>query len=161
MVRLTNRRQSGPNWRCNVGPRIEKQLKKHAYISHDYRVINSSNNIFEIQSRGVACASDVVAAHSVSLEVRTCTCKRWNISRVPCGHAMAAIHSKGLRLDDFVHEYFTKDTYMKAYDPIMFPIAGVAEWDKIHRPIAPYLYRSQPGGSKCQGAKNLVSYPSS
>ncbi|XP_024196049.1 uncharacterized protein LOC112199237 [Rosa chinensis] len=148
MVRLANRGQSGPNWRCNVGPRIEKQLKKNAELSHEYRVINSSNNIFEIQGRGVACASGVVAAHSVSLEARTCTCKRWDISGVPCGHAVVAIHSKGLRPDDFVHDYFTKNTYMKAYDPVMFPISGVAEWDKIHRPIAPPFYRRQPGRPK-------------
>ncbi|XP_061993480.1 uncharacterized protein LOC133711365 [Rosa rugosa] len=112
------------------------------------RVISSSDNIFEIQGRGVACASGLVAAHSVSLDARTCTCKRWDISGVPCGHAVAAIHSKGMRPDDFVHEYFTMDTYMKAYEPILFPIAGVAEWDKIHRPIPPPLYRRQPGRPK-------------
>ncbi|XP_062006062.1 uncharacterized protein LOC133723261 [Rosa rugosa] len=145
MLRLANRRQSGPNWRCNVGPRIEKQLRKNVELSHEYRVISSSNSIFEIQGRGVACASGVLAAHSVSLDTRTCTCKRWDISGVSCGNAVAAIHSKGLRPDDFVHEYFTKNTYMKAYEPILFPIAGVAEWHKINRPIAPplYLYRSK------------------
>lgn len=148
MVRLANRRQSGPNWRCKVGPRIEKQLRKNATFSHEYRVVSSSDKIFEIQGRGVACASGVVAAHSVNLENMSCTCKRWEISGLPCGHAIAAIHSKGLRPDDFVHEYYTKQTYMKAYEPIMYPIAGVKEWDKIHRPIAPPIYRKQPGRPK-------------
>ncbi|XP_024178386.1 uncharacterized protein LOC112184360 [Rosa chinensis] len=120
MLRLANRRQSGPNWRCNVGPRIEKQLRKNAELSHEYRVISSSNNIFEIQGRGVACASGVVAAHSVSLDAKTCTCKGWDISGVPCGHAVATIHYKGMRPDDFVREYFTKDTYMKPYEPLFF-----------------------------------------
>ncbi|XP_062014029.1 uncharacterized protein LOC133730460 [Rosa rugosa] len=148
MLRLANRRQSGPNWRCRVGPRVEKQLKKQADLAADYRPRESSDLRFEIQGRGVGCASGVVAQHSVALDMKSCTYKRWDISGLPCGHAIAAIYSKGRSPDEYVDDYFTKERYMKAYEPIMYPINGVQEWDMINRPIAPPLYRRQPGRPK-------------
>lgn len=148
MTRLANRRHSGPNWRCRVGPRVEKQLNKHAKYAADYYPRESSEWRFEIQGRGVASASGVVAAHSVALDLKSCTCKRWDISGLPCGHAISAIYYKGKTPDEYVDEYYSKEKYMKAYEPIMYPITGVEEWDKITRPIAPPLYRRQPGRPK-------------
>ncbi|KAM5573605.1 hypothetical protein ABKV19_013243 [Rosa sericea] len=42
---------------------------------------------------------------------------------------------------------------MKAYEPVINPIAGVQEWELIHRPIAPPLYRAQPGRPKTNRTK--------
>ncbi|XP_061999138.1 uncharacterized protein LOC133716443 [Rosa rugosa] len=153
MVRLATRRHSGPNWRCKVGPRVENQLKKNASCASDYRPLQSSEWRYELQGRGVGCKSGVVAQHSIALDLRTCTCKRWDISGLPCGHAIAAIYSKGLSPDAFVDECFTKEKYMKAYEPIMHPITGVKEWEIINRPIAPPLYRRQPGRPKITRTK--------
>ncbi|XP_062005900.1 uncharacterized protein LOC133723086 [Rosa rugosa] len=148
MVRMANRRQSGHKWRCQVGPRVEKILKKNAELAQEYRALQSSPLRFEIQGKGIACTSGVVSAHSVALDLKQCSCKRWDISGLPCAHAGAAILSLGRSPDEFVDDYFTKDTYLKAYSPIMFPIAGVTEWDKLHRPIAHPLYKRQPGRPK-------------
>ncbi|KAL6213925.1 hypothetical protein ACLB2K_013364 [Fragaria x ananassa] len=106
MVRLANRRNFGAKWRCNVGPRVEKILKKNAEWSHEYKALESSSMRFEIHGRGVACASGVVSQHSVQLDMRTCTCKRWNLSVIPCAYAIAAIYSKGWFPDNFVDSVF-------------------------------------------------------
>ncbi|XP_062010481.1 uncharacterized protein LOC133726851 [Rosa rugosa] len=73
MVRLNHRRNSAAKWRCMVGPRIEKLLKKNAVWSHEYRALESSDMRFEIQGRGVACQSGVVSQHSVQLDTMSCT----------------------------------------------------------------------------------------
>ncbi|XP_040368975.1 uncharacterized protein LOC121051088 [Rosa chinensis] len=153
MVRLANRRNSGPNWKCKVGPRVEKQLKKNAESSHEYRPVPSSLWRYEVQGRGVGCKSGVVAQQSVALDLRSCTCQRWDVSGLPCEHGIAGIYSKGMTPDDFVDPYYSKDMYMKAYEPVMHPITGVTEWEKINRPIAPPLYRKQPGRPKTARTK--------
>lgn len=145
MVRLGNRRLSGPRWKCKVGPRVEKILRKAVKWSNEYRVVASSRSRFEIHGRGAQCISGVTSVHSVALDLKSCTCRRWDVSGIPCGHAVCAIFTIGKSPDEFVDDYYTKDAYMRAYEPIMFPIAGVKEWEKIHRPIAPPLYRRQPG----------------
>ncbi|XP_050370617.1 uncharacterized protein LOC126788652 [Argentina anserina] len=113
--------------------------------SNEYWAVQSSPWRFEIHGRGAQCISGVTSVHYVALDLKRCTCRRWDISGLPCGHAVCAIFSIKKSHADFVDDYYTKDTYMKAYDPIMYPIAGVEEWEKIHRPIAPILYRRQPG----------------
>ncbi|KAL6179339.1 hypothetical protein ACLB2K_050855 [Fragaria x ananassa] len=64
MVKLANRRNSAARWRCKVGPRIEKLLKKNASWANQYRALESSEWRFEIQGRGVACESGVISQHS-------------------------------------------------------------------------------------------------
>ncbi|XP_062005776.1 uncharacterized protein LOC133722949 [Rosa rugosa] len=78
---------------------------------------------------------------------------KWDVSGLPCGHAIAAIYSKGMTSDDFVDAFYSKDMYMKAYEPIMHPITGAKEWEKINKPIAPPLYRRQPWRPKTARTK--------
>ncbi|XP_040374598.1 uncharacterized protein LOC121052790 [Rosa chinensis] len=155
MVRLNHRRNSAAKWRCKVGPRIEKLLKKNAVWSHEYRALESSDMRFEIQGRGIACQSGVVSQHSVQLDTMSCTCRRWDLSGLPCGHVIAAIYSKGRSLDDYVLEWYTQKRYMEAYEVVINPIAGVAELELIQRAIAPPLYKRQPGRPKTKRTKEL------
>ncbi|KAL6189552.1 hypothetical protein ACLB2K_040939 [Fragaria x ananassa] len=92
MVRLANRINSVARWKCKVGPRIENILKKNASWASQYRPLESSNFRFELEGRGVACESGVIAQHSVKLDTMSCSCRRWDLCRLPCGHAIAAIY---------------------------------------------------------------------
>lgn len=145
MVRMGNRRLSGGRWKTLVGPRVEKILRKAVRWSNEYRVLASSRAKYEIHGRGAACISGVTTQHTVALDLKTCTCRRWDVSGLPCGHACCAIFSLGKTPDEFVDECYSKEAYMRAYEPVMNPIAGVREWEKMSRPIAPPLYRRQPG----------------
>ncbi|XP_061993448.1 uncharacterized protein LOC133711328 [Rosa rugosa] len=159
MVRLNNRRNAAAKWRCNVGPRIEKLLKKNATWSHDYKALQSSEQRFDLQGRGVACESGVISQHFVQLDMKSCTCRRWDLSALPCGHVIAALYSKGWSPDDFVSEWYTKKKYLEAYEVVINPIAGVAEWEKKDRSIAPPLYRRQPGRPKSKRTKEPGEEP--
>ncbi|XP_040372479.1 uncharacterized protein LOC112192744 [Rosa chinensis] len=159
MVRVCNRRNSGHNWKCRVGPRVEKLLKKNAEWSHEYRALQSSEMRFEIQGRGVGCASGVITQHSVQLDKKSCSCRRWDVSGLPCGHAIAAIYSKGWSPDEFVDDHYRMEKYLEAYEQVINPIAGISEWEIIHRPIAAPLYRAQPGRPKLKRNKEPGEEP--
>ncbi|XP_061999565.1 uncharacterized protein LOC133716951 [Rosa rugosa] len=149
MVRLANRRNSGPNWKCRVGPRVEKLLKKNVDWSHDYRPLESSSMRFEIQGRGVGCQSGALAQHSVQLDNHSCTCRRWDLSGLPCGHAIAAIYSKGQSPDEFVHDNYTQEKYMKAYDPVINPLLECEEEPPAGTEKLPRSYYSQVKCGRC------------
>ncbi|XP_040368098.1 uncharacterized protein LOC112180897 [Rosa chinensis] len=148
MIRLANRRCVGLRWKSKVGPRIAKLLKKNADRSHEYAPRESSNNRFQIQGRGVSCQSGVISTHDVDLNKRNCTCRRWNISGLPCPHAICAIFSKGLKPEDFVDVAYSQKKYMLAYGPAINPILGVEEWDVIEKPILSLQYTRGPGRPK-------------
>ncbi|XP_024171535.1 uncharacterized protein LOC112177478 [Rosa chinensis] len=159
MIRLANRRCAAPRWKCKVGPRIEKLLKKYAYLSHDYMAFESSHNRFQVKGRGVACASGVNSLHDVNLSAMTCTCRRWNLNGLPCPHEISCIYSKGYSPEDYVHEAYSQKKYMLAYEPAINPIPGVHEWDVVEKPIIPPKYTRGPGRPKLSRNKEPSELP--
>ncbi|KAL8458671.1 hypothetical protein ACS0TY_036252 [Phlomoides rotata] len=51
------------------------------------------------------------------------TTRAWQLSGIPCTHALCAILSEGLDPDDFVHKFYTVDMYKVAYQ---YPIYGIS-----------------------------------
>ncbi|XP_040364527.1 uncharacterized protein LOC121050041 [Rosa chinensis] len=112
-----------------------------------------------VRGRGVGCASGVITQHSVQLDKKSGSFRRWDVSGIPCGHAIAAIYSKGWSPDEFVDDHYRMEKYFKAYELVINPIAGVSEWEIIHRPIAAPLYRAQPGRPKLKRNKEPGEEP--
>ncbi|KAH0669912.1 hypothetical protein KY285_024055 [Solanum tuberosum] len=71
---------------------------------------------------------------------------RWDLTGIPCSHAIAAIWIKKDEPDIYVHECYTVEQYMKSYSPSILPIASTEQWPKtgIEPPLPP-IYKAQPG----------------
>lgn len=79
---------------------------------------------------------------------RTCTCRKWDISGIPCQHAIAAIYVKDQDQAGFVDNCYNQRKYLEAYDLIIHPIAGEDQWPVVVAPMEPPVYRAQPGRPK-------------
>ena len=66
--------------------------------------------------------------YAVNLQHRTCGCKKWDMTEVPCNHVISAIHKTKLQPEDFVHDFFTKTMYKAAYSPIIYLVPGPDMW---------------------------------
>ena len=54
--------------------------------------------------------------HTVDLQERKCTCRRWQVIGLPCTHALCVITSiRGCNIDGYVHEYYFVVKFKKAY----------------------------------------------
>ncbi|XP_058202873.1 uncharacterized protein LOC131317332 [Rhododendron vialii] len=62
--------------------------------------------------------------YTVHLNHRSCTCRRWNLTGLPCPYAMAAIQERNLDTQAFIHGFYSKGSYLKAYEPLINPING-------------------------------------
>ncbi|KAF7141601.1 hypothetical protein RHSIM_Rhsim06G0106500 [Rhododendron simsii] len=51
-----------------------------------------------------------VVSHVVNLKARTCCCKVWEISGLPCKHAASCISHKRMNVEEFCHTYYHRDT---------------------------------------------------
>ncbi|KAL0346562.1 UNVERIFIED_CONTAM: hypothetical protein Scaly_1672200 [Sesamum calycinum] len=69
------------------------------------------------------------ARYTVDLKEKTCSCRLWDLTGIPCNHAMSAISAQVLDPDDFVHECYHVDTFCKVYPAIM-PLDGLEMWEK-------------------------------
>ncbi|XP_062021152.1 uncharacterized protein LOC133737652 [Rosa rugosa] len=144
MVRMANRRVAAQRWTDMVGPRIRKILEKVAERSSCYRAYHSGEFEFQITGGG-----EKGSKHAVDQRLHICTCRRWQISGIPCVHAICAIRSKKADPALFCDDYLMPSTYMESYNPIIHPIAGEDDWDQVDCLIAhlPHI-RSKPADQK-------------
>ncbi|XP_031120347.1 uncharacterized protein LOC116023484 [Ipomoea triloba] len=86
--------------------------------------------------------------YSVDLGSRLCSCRKWDLTGIPCSHAVCAIwikHGKG-PVWHYVDPSYYISTYLKTYDGCIKPMAGFEKWPAIERePPLPPLYNAKPG----------------
>jgi hypothetical protein len=74
------------------------------------------------------------ATHVVNFEARSCGCRRWDVTGLPCNHAYSAIIKAKLRPEDFVNPFFKKAMYLEAFKPVIYPVPGQHDWTKTDTP---------------------------
>lgn len=79
----------------------------------------------------------------VSLTLRTCTCQQWQLTGMPCAHAIVAISFKNERPEEYVHQWLTMDTLNATYEHFIQPVPSQEYWTKTEqtRPCPPKLKR--------------------
>lgn len=85
----------------------------------------------------------------VSLKDRTCSCRGWQGSDIPCKHAIAYITSiPGEKLENHVDEYFSVNKFSAAYEGYIPSIPDKTMWPKATHDffMRPPLLKSIAGG---------------
>ncbi|XP_024162805.1 uncharacterized protein LOC112169929 isoform X2 [Rosa chinensis] len=91
----------------------------------------------------------------VDLRMRTSTCRRWDLSGIPCKHAISAIYLKRHDPDDYVAACYLKKTYMSIYNNFIQPVNSMDLWSRTEDPpILPPQYSRQPGRPKTARMKD-------
>ncbi|CAL2240110.1 unnamed protein product [Prunus armeniaca] len=67
----------------------------------------------------------MVGEFVVDLRARTCSCRRWDLCGIPCGHAISAIFQRDESPIDYVDDCYKPATYMKSYEPMIHPIPSM------------------------------------
>jgi len=66
----------------------------------------------------------------VNLEARTCTCRKWQVSGIPCKHAIAFITSLAEQLEKHVDMYYSVEKFGAAYEDLISAIPDKSQWLK-------------------------------
>jgi len=70
--------------------------------------------------------------HTVDLQERKCTCRRWQVTSLPCTHALCIITSiRGCNIEGYVHEYYSVAKFKKAYEKSGKPMTDSKQWPKV------------------------------
>ncbi|KAK4484268.1 hypothetical protein RD792_011494 [Penstemon davidsonii] len=93
-----------------ICPRIMKILEKRMKSSVNCIPLKSNDWHFEIHcSEGEQCIAD--------LRKHTCSCRSWDLSGIPCNHAMSAISFMVHNPLDYVNPCYSVETFHMAYKP--------------------------------------------
>ena len=90
-------------------------------------VIHSHGMVFETRFQ--------YQSFMVDLNARHCTCRLWDLSGIPCVHAIAAINYIHKTPEGYVHPYFSKDTFISCYEKNIKPVNGSNMWEET--PVTP------------------------
>lgn len=69
----------------------------------------------------------------VNLEKKTCGCRQWDTSEIPCIHALAVTNRNNLRKEEFVSPYLLLDSYKKSYAYMIAHLPYSRQWPDRQR----------------------------
>jgi hypothetical protein len=130
MEKLYQRRILAMKLNSKVLPHIVKALNAKSRGLVGYSIHKGLGHIAEISG---VYRDLTPSRHTVNLEQRTCTCKRWELTGLPCNHAISLICSyRGLELEDYVDNYYFVSKFKSAYEGWIEPIPDKTQWPQVH-----------------------------
>jgi hypothetical protein len=97
-----------------ITPHFTKQLELAKKYSRACTPRIAGTNLWEVTN------GKGDQTHAVNLEARTCGCRRWDITWLPCNRACSAIiKAKNLRI---MLAILKKPMYVEAYKPMIYPV---------------------------------------
>ncbi|XP_073121042.1 uncharacterized protein [Henckelia pumila] len=138
-----NRDRAEDYWTKGVlCPKIQKLVDKNFQSIGDCIPIKADNTHYRL-----SCYDGNY--YSVDLERKTCGCRRWEISGIPCVHAMSAIYAQDLDHYNFVDDCYKLETYKMVYAHVIMPTNGRSEWKPTGMtPISPPSFGRSAGRPK-------------
>uniref|UniRef100_A0A5B6YXA9 SWIM-type domain-containing protein n=1 Tax=Davidia involucrata TaxID=16924 RepID=A0A5B6YXA9_DAVIN len=116
MELIYTRRADSNQWLTRLTPSMEEKLEKESLKVRSLQVLISAGNRFEVRGDSVEV---------VDMDHWDCSCKSWQLTGLPCCHAIAVISCLGRNPYDYCSRYLTTDSYRLTYSESVHPIPNV------------------------------------
>ncbi|PRQ42509.1 putative transcription factor interactor and regulator CCHC(Zn) family [Rosa chinensis] len=113
---IYKRRADSDQWLTRLTPSMEEKLDKETLKVQNLQVLLSAGSTFEVRGESIEV---------VDLDCWNCSCKGWQITGLPCCHAIAVIGCTGRNPYDYCSRFFTSDSYRLTYSESIHPIPQV------------------------------------
>ncbi|KAH1132038.1 hypothetical protein J1N35_003416 [Gossypium stocksii] len=140
MLLIVKKKEEADKWEGFLCPKIKKKLDVN--LKDSLRCVPSHAGGDKYQ---VECGSG--NQHVVDLVQNSCSCRNWDLTGIPCIHALAVIHVKDEFPENYVQTWYTKQTQQQIYSNFVSPVRGPKQWAYVSNmlPIVPPLLRRPPG----------------
>jgi hypothetical protein len=123
MTRIVNKQGEGDKWAGPVCPKVAAKLSKFTDLSSECFVLPVGSGVFNVKFRG--------NEYIVELLHNSCTCRRWDLSGIPCHHAIACMRHERIIPTDKVHPAYLVQRFRRAYAYNIMPCRDKSEWDNV------------------------------
>ncbi|XP_024015297.1 uncharacterized protein LOC112088960 [Eutrema salsugineum] len=129
MIRIDQRMKEALNHQGRFTVRavewIEDEQKKLRYCV----MVPGANARDEVRESGVS--------YSVNMRLRTCACRRWDMSGLPCRHALRIIAERKLNHEDHISHWFLNSRQQQIYGNSINPVNGMLFWGSSGSKVLP------------------------
>nr|XP_016473026.1 PREDICTED: uncharacterized protein LOC107794984 [Nicotiana tabacum] len=96
-----------------------------------YQFLNSAQKCIVDSNRkdGYEVNEGTTEKYRVDINLKKCTCRTWNLTGIPCPHAIRALLYKKVNLVSEIHWWFTNEAYLSTYAHKLEPIKGEKFWN--------------------------------
>ncbi|XP_010417744.1 PREDICTED: uncharacterized protein LOC109128898 [Camelina sativa] len=102
-----------------VAATITKEQKHMLYC----QVVPCGNGHYEVTEHG--------QGFRVDMNAKTCACRRWSMTGIPCRHVLRIILKKKLKPEDFVvSDWYLTTRWVKQYNETLMGVNGMCFWEK-------------------------------
>ncbi|XP_012852596.1 PREDICTED: uncharacterized protein LOC105972205 [Erythranthe guttata] len=139
----------------DICPSVQRTLENNKKKAYEYILEWNGHDKFEVKGW-------VGDQWTVDLTLKTCSCRKWDISGIPCVHATACIFYRRENTEDYVEHWYRKDTFLKAYSHMLNPLKGQKEWpDSTLNTLVPWYEKPKKAGRPLKHARRKESDESS
>ncbi|XP_057747440.1 uncharacterized protein LOC130966639 [Arachis stenosperma] len=124
MSRWAVNRERIKKFNGTILPRIRKKIERRGRAAGEWRPYWSAAQTYEVVNG--------LSKYAVDLSLRECSCRKWQLSGIPCTHALSCINFKGLDLEAYVDDCYKRDAYVKCYESVINPVNGPDLWQQTN-----------------------------
>ena len=124
MTRHYNKQKEADTFQGGVCPKIRKKVAKNAEFANICYAQPAGKGIFEVQSRDFIYIVDIGA--------KTCECRRWDLSGIPCCHAISCLRHERIPTESVLPPCYSVEAFMSAYGHNIWPCKDITEWEKVN-----------------------------
>lgn len=121
MKRLQTKKDQIYKWDKKFTPKTYELIDKFKKWSSGCYSAYAGYNQFEVTTVNGT-------KYAVNLSEKICECRRWDLTGIPCHHAISGINRLGYNVDDFVNHCYLTTNYKKCYSGIIYPMNGHPQW---------------------------------
>ena len=83
LQRMVGKQKESEKWTGRICPKIKKKLDKYTEWAKECAVKPASNTLYHVTSH------EMEKDYNVDFSTKTCDCKRWQLTGIPCHHVIA------------------------------------------------------------------------
>ncbi|XP_015874821.2 uncharacterized protein LOC107411697 isoform X2 [Ziziphus jujuba] len=154
MELIYERRADSNQWVTRLTPSMEEKLEKETQKVRTLQVLLSGGSTFEVRGDSIEV---------VDMDNWSCSCRGWQLTSLPCCHAIAVVTCVGRSPYDCCSRYYTTETYRLTYSESVHPIPNMdvpalQDSSQIAVTVTPPPTRRPPGRptTKKYGSQEVV-----
>ncbi|KAG8502025.1 hypothetical protein CXB51_000227 [Gossypium anomalum] len=140
MLLIVKKKEEAEKWKGMLCPKIKKKVDLNIKDSLRCVPSHASGDKYQVEF-------GPGSQHVVDFVENSCSCRNWDLTGIPCMHALAVIHLKEEFRETYVQTWYTKQTQLQIYSNFVSPVRGPKQWAPLSNmlPILPHPLRRPPG----------------
>jgi hypothetical protein len=119
-------------------PKIRKKLARNTEFANVCYPLPSGAGVFQVLVKDYQ--------HIVDLTAKTCDCRRWQLTGIPCCHAVSCLRHERVAPESVLPSCYSLDAYNSAYAYSIWPCKDKSQWEKMNAPeVLPPVYEKRVG----------------